>query len=107
MRFYSDGYFEIINKGSECYALGTPNGSLDLYYDGVKTFATKAGGIGVHDNDDDDPHVWFFSDIGTDHGKVGFPSGNFQVVDNINSDTMIFGNANGSVELYYMVSCSG
>ena len=108
--------------GEYCAAF-TDNGSVDLYYDGTKTFETVSGGAKVTGEleitshldmgdgdfiklgDGDDLQIYhngtasYFDEVGT--GGVVFSTDSFTVRDITSNESMIVATGDAGVELYY------
>jgi hypothetical protein len=59
--------------------LGDPDGSVDLYYDGVKAFETTAGGANIFDTGGDNPTFFLRGSGGAVVGHLSVGGGNLSV----------------------------
>ena len=117
------GNLELRPKSGEAGVLMVPNGSTELYYDGVKKFETTSGGVQVTDNlnmsgghiflaDDfklnagtsDDLQIYhdgsnsFISDAGTGGLKI---LGSAVYIKNVNDHDMVEALSGGAVSLFH------
>jgi hypothetical protein len=77
-----------------------PNGSVDLYYDGSKTFSTDVAGIKVYDDSGNDARIGFYTDAGVLQGRIQSVSTNMTFTDASSASLAIFKDG-GACELYY------
>ena len=93
--------------GNESFAEFNDNGTVELYYDGVKTFETTANGARIVAGEGNYAYLYIDSDEGDDNAdKWRWEVGNSgaHILSNYASgswETNIECNGNGNVELYY------
>jgi hypothetical protein len=75
--------------------------SVELYYAGVKAFATTAMGIEVWDTSGDDPYINMIKPGGTSLGRIGVETSTFVIDTGSTNQSSIKATFDGSVELYY------
>jgi len=78
---------------------GDPDGSVDLYYDGLKTFETHEDGITCRDGDGAAPYLLFTSSAGAAHGTIQMTPTLIDI--QLSGEAMIHCHADSSIELYY------
>ena len=91
----------------ENYLVATHNGSVDLYYNGVKTFNTITDGIQVRGTEGAAGNIYLYADEGDDYGDLWLHKANTDGKYHIQNkasgswEDSIVASGDGSVELYY------
>jgi len=114
LRFHCDNpadvgvhYFSVANSGTtNTTALMTGGGSVDLYYDGVKTFETTGNGVSVIGPEGGNAELQLFSDEGDDNAdkyKLVVDGSVFYIQNYASGawESNLKATGNGAVELYY------
>jgi len=125
LEIYHNGTDSIIDNGTNNLEIVTQNsmlfktadaesaiicnkhGSVDLYYDNVKTFATDGNGIFVLGQEGGTANIYIYADEGDDNSDkfqlTAYNGGPFIIANRASGgvETNIECNGNGNVELYY------
>ena len=95
-------------QGTENAVICTGNGSVDLYYDGIKTLETISGGAKLQGGEGIAAHLYMFADEGDDNAdkwvfRADASSSQLKLRNYASGswEESIIANGNGSVELYY------
>ena len=107
VELYSNVDARIRVNGGETAVECNLNGSVDLYYDNIKTFSTNTNGAIVQATEGGDANLFLYADEGDDNADKWLvqaeSDGYFAIKNNASGsyETNIECNGNGNVELYY------